>query len=110
MVGGKLSWTVKDANTQGIDRVKGPLRWNESTGRMSAVDKWHGWSCKPDAKVDEWLGWTCKPDADGMKELEKSWVVKDTPVKAEKRKQQAAELTAAVEAVGQLLRARQQQR
>lgn len=52
------------------------------------------------------MGWACKPDADGLKELQKNWVLSERPVEAEKAKAKAEELRNSVEQAGLIVRGR----
>eukprot|EP00928_Gymnodinium_smaydae_P056145 TRINITY_DN39574_c0_g1_i1.p1 TRINITY_DN39574_c0_g1~~TRINITY_DN39574_c0_g1_i1.p1 ORF type:complete len:819 (+),score=167.51 TRINITY_DN39574_c0_g1_i1:85-2541(+) len=86
MKGTKLVWSINFKDSKETERNNGPLRWNESTSKISTSE-----------------GHSYKPDADGLKNLEQHWTISDLPINAELAKAQADDLRNAVEAVGQLV-------
>eukprot|EP00930_Biecheleria_cincta_P002734 TRINITY_DN103728_c0_g1_i1.p1 TRINITY_DN103728_c0_g1~~TRINITY_DN103728_c0_g1_i1.p1 ORF type:complete len:752 (+),score=156.38 TRINITY_DN103728_c0_g1_i1:34-2289(+) len=89
MKGNTLMWTWTDKNTKESERIDGPIRWNVNTSKMTFGDSFH-----------------YKPDAEGLKKLEAAWVLSDLPIEAELSRASAAELRAAVDAVGQVISGR----
>jgi len=85
MEGGKLVWVCSGKGSHEVERINGPVGFNELNREISGN------------------GWSCKPEPEALKKLENIWELKDIPWRAERARIIASELRTAVEKVGQLV-------
>jgi len=93
MKGKTLVWTVQDAEGKELDKIKGPLSWNDSIWKLSG-------------KMANGEMWSCRFNEETTKAFKKNWPddeFKNLPVQSVIAKQSAEELQNAIERIGQLV-------
>jgi len=85
-----LVWTVQNKENTVVDRIKGPLAWNDLTNDLSA-------------KLTDGTIWSCKLKDDEKKELVKNSVIDNHPPNVLLIENKMSELQAAIEKVGTLV-------
>lgn len=93
MKGKNLVWTVKDGEGKEVDRIKGPLSWNDSVFKLSG-------------KMTNGEMWSARFNEDNGKAFKKNWPdheFKNLPITAMLAKIQAEDLQNAIERIGQLV-------
>lgn len=94
MKGKDLVWTIRDAEGKEVDRMKGPLSWNDSINKLSGK------------RVSNGEMFSCRFNEDTGKAFKKNWAASEynhLPIGAVVEKQKAEELQSAIEAIGQLV-------
>jgi len=93
MKGKILVWTVQDAEGKEVDRIKGPLSWNDSVYKLSG-------------KMTNGEMWSARFNEENGKAFKKNWPdheFKNLPISAMLTKIQAEDLQNAIERIGQLV-------
>jgi len=93
MRGKTLVWTVKDEDGKEVDRIRGPLSWNDSVNTLKG-------------KRSNGEDWSCRFGEDTVKDFKKKWADSEynsLPIEATLLKQQAEEMQSAIERIGMVV-------